>query len=87
MPQLLRRLGHKVGQARVDVAGRDAVDARKVAPFVGEGFGEVDAAGFGDVVRGLKPAQGGELVKTGRNGICVCSRLRRKGVRRTCSCG
>jgi hypothetical protein len=75
MPQLLRRLGHKVGQARVDVAGRDAVDARKVAPFVGEGFGEVDAAGFGDVVRGLKPAQGGVLVKTGRMGfvfVLVC---------------
>lgn len=53
MPNLLRLLVHKVRQPRVDVAGRDAVDAGKVPPLVGEGFGQVDAAGLGDVVRRL----------------------------------
>ena len=50
MPHLLDLLVHKVRQTRVDVTGRDAVDAGKVPPFVGERFGQVDAAGFGDVV-------------------------------------
>ena len=50
MPQLLDVLGDEVGQAGVDVAGGDGVDAGKVTPFVGEGSCEMDAAGFGDVV-------------------------------------
>lgn len=53
MPLLLHLLVHKVRQPRVDVAGRDAVDAGKVPPLVGQRLGQVDAARLGDVVRRL----------------------------------
>ena len=53
LPQVLGLLVDEVRQPRVDVAGGDAVDAGEVAPLVGEGAGEVDAAGLGDVVGGL----------------------------------
>lgn len=52
-PQLLGLGVDEVAEARVDVAGGDAVDAGKVAPLVGQRLGQVDAAGLGDVVRGL----------------------------------
>ncbi len=58
MPEILGLFVDEVGQARVDVAGGNGVDAGEVAPFVGEGAGEVDAACFGDVVGGLHK-QGG----------------------------
>ena len=54
MPEILGLLVDEVREAGVDVAGRDGVDAGEVAPLVGEGAGEVDAAGFGDIVGGLK---------------------------------
>lgn len=54
VPQFLNVLGNKVGETGVDVAGGDGVDSGKVAPLVGERTGEMDAAGFGDVVAGLK---------------------------------
>lgn len=50
VPELLDVLGHKVRQAGVDVAGGDRVDTCEIAPFVGQGSRQVDAAGFGDVV-------------------------------------
>ena len=50
MPDLLHLLVDKVGEARVDVAGGDAVDAGEVAPLVRQRLGQVDAAGLGDVV-------------------------------------
>ena len=53
MPLLLDLLVDEIREARVDVAGRDAVDAGEVAPLVGEGLGQVDAAGLGDVVARL----------------------------------
>lgn len=53
MPQLLNILGNEVGETSVDVAGGDRVDTGKVAPFVGQGACQVDAAGFGDVIRCL----------------------------------
>ena len=52
-PQLLHIVRDKVGQARGNIAGGDAVDARKVAPLVGQRARHVDAAGLGDVVAGL----------------------------------
>lgn len=52
-PELLGLGVDEVGQASVDVAGGDAVDAGKVAPLVGERLRHVDAAGLGHVVRGL----------------------------------
>ena len=53
MPHLLHLLIHKVRQPRVNVAGRDAVDASEIPPLVGQGFGEVDTASLGNVVRRL----------------------------------
>ncbi len=50
VPELLDVLGHEVGQAGVNVAGGNGVDAGEVPPFVGETACQVDAAGFGDVV-------------------------------------
>ena len=50
MPHLLDLLVHKVRETGVDVTGGDAVDAGEIPPFVGERFGQVDAARFGDVV-------------------------------------
>ena len=53
MPHLLHFLVHKVRQPRVNVAGGDAVDAGEVPPLICQRFGQMDAAGFGDVVRRL----------------------------------
>ena len=61
MPHGLDLLVDKVGQARVDVARGDAVDAGEVAPLVGEGLGQVDAAGLGDVVRRLLLGEVGDV--------------------------
>ena len=52
-PQLLGLRVDEVGQTGVDVSGGNGVDTGKVAPLVGEGLGQVDAAGLGDVVGGL----------------------------------
>lgn len=65
MPQLLHALVDKVRQARVDVAGRDAVDAGKVAPLVGQRLGHVDAAGLGHVVRCLLLREVGDVARHG----------------------
>ena len=53
MPHLLHLLVHKVRQPGVNVAGGDAVDAGEVPPLVGQRLRQVDAAGFGDIVRRL----------------------------------
>lgn len=53
VPEGLDVLGHEVGQAGVDVARGDGVDAGKVTPLVGEGASQVDTTRFGDVVGGL----------------------------------
>lgn len=51
---LLGIKGWHVVESRVHVAGGDAVDADVVfGPFCGEGFAELDDAGFGGVVAGL----------------------------------
>ena len=52
-PQILDILIDEIGETGIDITGGDAVDAGKVAPLVGEGLGHMDAAGLGDVVRGL----------------------------------
>jgi len=52
-PQLLDILVDEIGETGIDITGGDAVDTGKVPPFVGEGFGHMDAAGLGDVIRGL----------------------------------
>lgn len=65
-PQVLGLLVDEVGQARVDVARGDAVDAGKVAPLVGERLGHVDAAGLGHVVRGLLLGVVGDVAGHGR---------------------
>ncbi len=54
VPEILSFLVDEVGETGVDVAGRDGVDPCEVTPFVGKGASKVDAAGFGDVVGGLK---------------------------------
>jgi hypothetical protein len=61
VPEILRLLVDEVRETRIDVAGGDGVDAGEVAPFVCEGFGEVDAAGFGDVVGCLDEDVSGEI--------------------------
>ncbi len=53
LPEILGLLVDEVGETSVDVAGGDAVDAGKVSPLVGEGLGQVDAPGLGDIVGGL----------------------------------
>lgn len=50
MPELLDIFGHEVGETGVDVAGGDGVDAGEIAPLVGQRAGQVNAAGFGDIV-------------------------------------
>lgn len=50
VPEVLDVLLHKVRQTSVDVSGRNAVDASKVAPLVGQRTGHVDTASLGDVV-------------------------------------
>lgn len=52
-PEVLSILVHEVGQTGVNVTGRDAVNAGKVAPLVREGARHVDTARLGDVVRAL----------------------------------
>lgn len=64
-PQVLDLLVNKVGQTGVDVAGRDAVDAGKVAPLVGERLGHMDAASLGDVVGGLLLGEVGNVTRHG----------------------
>ena len=59
VPELLSLLVDEVGETGVDVAWGDGVDAGEVPPFVGKGFREVDAGGFGDVVGGLQSCQSG----------------------------
>lgn len=53
LPQVLDLLVNKVGETSVNVARRDAVDARKAAPFVGQRAGHMDAAGLGHIVGSL----------------------------------
>lgn len=65
VPQLLDALVDKVAQAGVDVARGDCVDAGKVAPLVGQRPGHVDAAGLGDVVRGLLLGEVGDVARHG----------------------
>lgn len=65
VPQLLDLLIDKVAEARVDVAWGDGVDAGKVAPLVGQRLGHVDAAGLGDVVRGLLLGEVGDVARHG----------------------
>lgn len=65
VPQGLGLLVDKVAQAGVDVARRDAVDARKVAPLVGQRPRHVNAAGLGDVVRGLLLGEVGDVTRHG----------------------
>ena len=57
VPEILSLLVDEVGETSVDVAWGDGVDAGEVTPFVGEGAGKVDAAGFGNVVGGLRLCQ------------------------------
>lgn len=66
MPQLLDALVDEVAQAGVDVAGRDGVDAGKVAPLVGQRPRHVDAAGLGHVVRRLLLREVGDVARHGR---------------------
>lgn len=85
-PEVLDLLVDEVGEAGVDIAGRDAVDTGKVTPFVGQGASHVDAAGFGDVVGGLllgevgdvaghgggdDEAAGASLLEVGAYGLCT----------------
>lgn len=65
VPQLLDLLVDKVAEARVDVTRGDGVDAGKVAPLVGQRPGHVDAAGLGDVVRGLLLGEVGDVARHG----------------------
>ena len=50
MPEILSLLVDEVRETGVDVTRRDGVDTGEVAPFVSQRAGEMDAAGFGDVV-------------------------------------
>ena len=61
MPHGLHLLVHEVGQPRVDVPRRHAVDAGEVAPLVRERLGQVDAARLGDVVRRLLLREVGDV--------------------------
>lgn len=54
VPHLLDLLVDEVGETGVNVAGGDGIDTSEVAPFVGEGASQVDAAGLGHVVGGLE---------------------------------
>lgn len=65
LPQLLRVLVDKVRQTRVNVTGRDGVDTGKVAPFVCQRARHMDAASFGDVVRGLFLREVGNVARHG----------------------
>jgi hypothetical protein len=66
VPQLLGVLVDEVRETSVNVSGGDGVDTGEVAPLVGERAGHVDAAGLGDVVRGLLLREVGNV--TGHGG-------------------
>lgn len=66
VPQLLHVLGDKVGETSVNVSRGDGVDTGEIAPLVGERLGHVDAAGLGDVVRGLLLGEVGNVAGHGR---------------------
>jgi hypothetical protein len=63
VPQVLRLLRHKVRQPRVDVARRDGVDSRKVAPLVRQRVRHVYAPGLGHVVRRLLLREVGDVAR------------------------
>lgn len=65
-PELLSLGVDEVGEASVDVAGRDGVDTCKVAPLVGQRLGHVDAASLGHVVRSLLLGEVGDVAGHGR---------------------
>lgn len=65
LPQILGFLVNEVGEAGIDVAGRDAIDTGKVTPFVCQRASQVDAACLGDVVRGLFLREIGNVARHG----------------------
>lgn len=65
LPEVLDVGGDKIRKAGVNVTGRDAVNAGKVAPLIGERAGHVDAAGLGNVVRCLFLGVIGDVTRHG----------------------
>lgn len=50
VPEILGLLVNEVRETSVDVTGRDRVDTSEVAPLVGQGLGQVNAASLCNVV-------------------------------------
>lgn len=65
-PQILDFLVDEVGKTGIDVARRNAVDAGKVSPLVGQRSGEMDTSSLGDIVRGLFLGEIGNVTGHGR---------------------